>query len=252
MTLLVTKIFLKETFRNIGVLLANFLPALIFIILSIFLSKVSSINSETMEYIVRGQFVTMSILLTIFSLSFSNSVIYLTDKRSEQAFEWMNKTNLKFINLFIGVGLGTIILLNIFLVFIVFGFNFTTGFTIGEVGNILLVSNVAFITIYPLSYVVSNIFPNGRIANSMLVPIMLILLFSITMTDLFVTLAESNPQDFYKFLIWNPMLFFNDSLQNILGMKDSLWLSLEVYSLTLVLVFVILTAVSKRTFKYLK
>lgn len=252
MTLSITKVFLQESFRNFGVLIANFIPALIFIIIAIFMNKVASVDQETMEYIIRGQFFTMTILLTIFSLAFSNSVIYLTDKRAEQAFEWMRKTNIKFINLFVGIGVGILVLLNIFLAIILVGFSFTTAFTLVEILNILLVSNVAFIVIYPLSYVISNFFPNGRIANSLLVPIMLILLFSITMTDLFVTLAGNDPQDFYKFLMWNPMLFFNDSLQQILGLKNSLWLSLKVYIITLVILFLILTTISKQTFKYLK
>jgi len=252
MTISITKMFLKESFRNFGVLIANFLPALIFIVIAIFMKNVASINGETMDYIVRGQFFTMTILLTIFSLAFSNAVIYLTDKRAEQAFEWMSKTNIRFTNLFIGIGIGILILLNIFLAIILIGFSFATSFKWDETLGILLVSNAAFIVIYPLSYVVSNFFPNGRIANSLLVPIMLILLFSITMTDLFLTLAGKSPEDFYTFLIWNPMLFFNDSLQQILGMKDSLWLSLELYVIALLVFFLVLTVISKKTFKYLK
>ena len=252
MTFSITKAFLKENIRNFWVLIANFLPALIFIIIAIFMKNVASIDSQTLDYIVRGQFFTMTILLTIFSLSFSNAVIYLTDKRAEQAFEWMSKTNIRFYNLFVGVGIGILILLNSFLLLIIIGFKFTTSLDLGEIINILFISNIALIVIYPLSYVVSNFFQNGRIANSLLIPIMLILMFSITMTDLFVTLAGNNPQDYYKFLIWNPMLFFNDSLQQILGIKDNLWMSLEVYIITLLALFLILTIISKKTFKYLK
>ena len=82
----------------------------------------------------------------------------------------------------------------------------------------------------------------------MLVPLMLILLFSVTMTDLFVSLSGNDPQNYYKFLIWNPMLFLNDTLHYILGLAESPWLELTNYLLILLALFILLFIISKRLF----
>ncbi|MGE7917639.1 ABC transporter permease [Viridibacillus sp. NPDC093762] len=252
MILTITNIYLKETFRNYGVLFGNLLPAILFLGMSILLKKVASIDSETLDFIIRGQFISMSILLTIFSLAFSGAIVYLTDKRTERAFEWIDKTNIKFFDFFAGLGLGMLIIMNVFLAVILLAFSTITTLELIDIGRIILISNFTLLALYPISYLLSSIFPNGKTATTMLVPLMLILLFSITMTDLFVTLSGNDPQDYYKFLIWNPMLFLNDTVQYILGLAESPWMDIQNYLAILVVLFILLFIISKKSFRYLK
>ena len=48
------------------------------------LTKQSSIDTETLDYMIKGQFISFSVLMAIFSLAFSGATIYLSDKRSEK------------------------------------------------------------------------------------------------------------------------------------------------------------------------
>lgn len=252
MTLMITKIYLKETLRNFGALIGTLLPAIMFFVISIFIKNAASVGTETLDLMIRGQFLTTCILFTIFSVAFSGGTVYLTDKRSERVFEWLDKTNIKFYEYFIGLGLGILIILNIFLTIILLAFSTITTLELVDIGKILLISNFTFIALYPINYVLSSLFPNGKTATSMLVPLMLILLFSVTMTDLFVSLSGNDPQNYYKFLIWNPMLFLNDTLHYILGLAESPWMELTNYLLILLALFILLFIISNKTFRYLK
>lgn len=252
MILTIANIYFKETLRNIGVVFGNILPTIMFLIISIVLKNMESIDSETLDFIIRGQFISMSILLTIFSLAFSGGTVYLIDKRTERAFEWLDKTNIKFLDFFMGLGLGIFIIFNIFLTMILLAFGTITAIELTDIMRILLISNFTLLALYPLSYIISTLFPNGKMATSMLLPLMLLLLFSVTMTDLFVSLSDNDPQTYYKYLIWNPMLFLNDSVQYILGLSKSPWMNTENYLIVLVLLFILLFFVSKKSFKYLK
>lgn len=252
MILTITNMYLKETFRNYGVLLASLLPTILFLIMAILIKNVASLDPATLDFIIRGQFISISVLLTIFSLAFSGGTVYLADKKTEKAFEWIDKTNIKFFEFFIGMGLGVLIILNVFLTIILVAFSTITPLSLVDISQILLISNLTLIALYPLSYLLSSLFPDGKTATSMLIPLMLILLFSVTMTDLFVSLGGNNPQDYYKFLLWNPMLFLNDTVQHILGLVETPWMKLTNYAAVLAILFIILFTVSQKTFKYLK
>ncbi len=252
MTLMITKIYLKETLRNSGAFIGILLPAIIFFVVSIFVKNAASIGSETLDFMIRGQFLTSSILFTILSVVFSGGTVYLTDKRNERVFEWLDKTNIKYYEYFVGLGIGILMILNVFLTIILLAFSTITTLELMDMGRILLISNFTFFALYPINYLLSSLFPNGKTATSMLVPLMLILLFSVTMTDLFVSLSGNDPQNYYKFLIWNPMLFLNDTLQHILGLAETPWMKLTSYLVILLALFMLLFIISKRTFRYLK
>ena len=249
MTFQVTKIYLLETFRNIGVLFGNLLPTFIFLGISFMLKKVSTLDTETLNYMIKGQFISFSVLIIIFSLAFSGVTIYLTDKKSEKVFEWLNKTDLTFTKYFIGIGLGVVIILNIFLTLTLYLYRVIIPIEAMGLVKIIMISNFSFICLYPLSYIVSSIFRNGKTANSMLIPIMLILMFSVTMTNLFVSIAGNDPQDYYKYLLWNPMLFLNDTIQYNLGLVNESWLPMYQYIVILLGLFILLYFFAKRLFK---
>ncbi|AAP11986.1 ABC transporter permease [Bacillus cereus] len=249
MILQVTKIYLLETFRNVGVLFGNLLPTFIFLGISFMLTKQSSIDTETLDYMIKGQFISFSVLMAIFSLAFSGATIYLSDKRSEKVFEWLNKTDLTFIKYFIGLGLGVFVILNIFLTITLYLYSVIIPIEAIELVKISIISNFTLLCLYPLSYIVSSVFRNGKTANSMLIPIMLILMFSVTMTNLFVSIAGNDPQDYYKYLVWNPMLFLNDTIQYNLGLSNEPWLPMYQYLAILLGLFVLLYFFAKRLFK---
>ncbi|WP_100332271.1 ABC transporter permease [Bacillus xiapuensis] len=249
MILQVTKIYLLETFRNVGVLFGNLLPTFIFLGISFMLTKQSSIDTKTLDYMIKGQFISFSVLMAIFSFSFSGATIYLSDKRSEKVFEWLTKTDLTFIKYFIGLGLGVFVILNIFLTITLYLYSVIIPIEAIELVKIIIISNFTLLCLYPLSYIVSSVFRNGKTANSMLIPIMLILMFSVTMTNLFVSIAGNDPQDYYKYLVWNPMLFLNDTIQYNLGLSNEPWLPMYQYLVILLGLFVLLYFFAKRLFK---
>lgn len=209
------------------------------------LTKQSSIDTETLDYMIKGQFISFSVLMAIFSLAFSGATIYLSDKRSEKVFEWLNKTDLTFIKYFIGLGLGVFVILNIFLTITLYLYSVIIPIEAIELVKISIISNFTLLCLYPLSYIVSSVFRNGKTANSMLIPIMLILMFSVTMTNLFVSIAGNDPQDYYKYLVWNPMLFLNDTIQYNLGLSNEPWLPMYQYLAILLGLFVLLYFLQK-------
>lgn len=101
---------------------------------------------------------------------------------------------------------------------------------------------------YPLSFILAGLFKNEKVATSMLVQIMMLFMFSIQMTSMFLTLAGKNPQDYFIFLIWNPMLYLYDSLQVSLNLMGETWLPQYQYCIILAVLSLVLAAIAKKIY----
>lgn len=227
----ITHTFMLESMRNYGVGFGNVLPAFIFLIMSFIIKSV--VNEETFQYMVKGQFLPVSILLLLFSFAFSSATIYLADMKANRTFDWLKRTKAAPSTYYIGMGIGVFALVNIALILLLGCYKLLIDITWSNFLLILLMCNFVLLALYPLSFILAGLFKNGKVAQSMLVPTMILLMFSITMTTMFLTLAGKDPQQYFIFLVWNPMLYLNDSLQYYLGLTTNTWLPLYQYFIIL-------------------
>ena len=187
-------------------------------------------------------------MLLIFAFAFSSATIYLADLKANKTIQWLKRTDISPASYFIGMGLGVFLLMNIVLVLILIGYALIISMSFTSVISIILICNFVLLALYPLCFIVAGIVKNGKVAQSMLVPVMLIFMFSITMTSLFLTLNEKQPQDYYAFLAWNPMLYLSDTLQFQLNLIDQTWLPLYQYVIILTLLCVFLSMFAKKIY----
>ncbi|MGN7476331.1 ABC transporter permease [Solibacillus silvestris] len=248
MILQVAKSFMLESVRNAGVFIGNLLPAFIFIICSWICTLALKNSPETLDFMIKGQFFPISIMLLIFSFAFSSATIYLADLKANNTIQWLKRTNISPSNYFIGMGLGVFLLMNIVLALLLIGYSFLIALSFTAFVSIMLICNFVLLAIYPLCFIVAGIVKNGKVAQSMLVPVMLVFMFSITMSSLFLTIGGKQPQDYYIFLIWNPMLYLNDTLQFQLNLNEHTWLPFYQYSIILTILCVCLSIVARKIY----
>lgn len=244
----IAKSYMLENVRNLGVLLGNLLPAFLFIPMS-WASKFALTNStETFDYMVKGQFLPISIMLLIYSFAFSAVTINLVELKANRTFHWLKRTDISSFAYYLGMGAGVFILMNIFLVFILVGYGLFIPISLRTFFMILLMCNFVLLTLYPLSFILAGMFKNEKVAQSMLTSIMIVGMFSITMPSLFLTINGKDPQDYYVFLSWNPMLYLNDTLQTQLDVTNSTWLPFYQYLLILLVLSVLLSVFAKKMY----
>lgn len=248
MKLYVTKSFMLETIRNYGVFIGNLLTPFLFILVSWICTLGMKSDSTSLDFIIKGQFFPISIMLLVFSFAFTSATIYLAELKSTKAFQWLKRTNISPNSYFVGMGIGVFLLMNVALLLLLIGYALLIPITLKSAISILLICNFVLLALYPLCFIVAGFVKNGKTAQSMLTPIMLIFLFSITMPSLFLTLAGKNPQDYYVFLAWNPMLYLNDTMQFQLSLIDQTWLPLYQYIVILAIVSALLSLTAKKTF----
>ncbi|KYG88895.1 ABC transporter permease [[Bacillus] sp. KCTC 13219] len=242
----ITHTFMLESMRNYGVGFGNVLPAFIFFIMSFIIKSV--VNEETFQYMVKGQFLPVSILLLLFSFAFSSATIYLADMKANRTFDWLKRTKVAPSTYYIGMGIGVFALVNIALILLLGCYKLLIDITWSNFLLILLMCNFVLLALYPLSFILAGLFKNGKVAQSMLVPTMILLMFSITMTTMFLTLAGKDPQQYFIFLVWNPMLYLNDSLQYYLGLTTNTWLPLYQYCIILAGWSLILMLIARKVY----
>ncbi|WP_342559177.1 ABC transporter permease [Metasolibacillus sp. FSL K6-0083] len=242
----ITHTFMLESMRNYGVGFGNVLPAFIFFIMSFIIKFV--VNEETFQYMVKGQFLPVSILLLLFSFAFSSATIYLADMKANRTFDWLKRTKVVPSTYYIGMGIGVFALVNIALILLLGCYKLLIDITWSNFLLILLMCNFVLLALYPLSFILAGLFKNGKVAQSMLVPTMILLMFSITMTTMFLTLAGKDPQQYFIFLVWNPMLYLNDSLQYYLGLTTNTWLPLYQYCIILAGWSLILMLIARKVY----
>ncbi|MCT6923213.1 ABC transporter permease [Metasolibacillus sp.] len=242
----ITRTFILESMRNYGVGFGNILPAFIFLILSFIIKSV--VNEETFQYMVKGQFLPVSILLLLFSFAFSSVTIYLADMKANRTFDWLKRTKITASTYYLGIGIGVFALANMALVVLLACYKLVIDIAWDHFFLILFICNFVLLALYPLSFILAGLFKNGKMAQSMLVPVMILLMFSITMTTMFLTLAGKDPQQYFIFLVWNPMLYLNDSLQYYLGLTTNTWLPLYQYLLILAGWSLVLALIARKVY----
>ena len=193
----IAKMYMLENIRNPGMVFGNVLTAFMLMISSVICKSMT--NEEGIDFVIKGQFLPISILMLIFSFAFSSATIYLADLKANKTFQWIQRTGVKQHTYYIGMGIGVFTLLNVFLVLLLIGYSFIIDISLSSYFMIILISNFVLLALYPLSFILAGLFKNEKVAQSMLVPLMLPCMFSIQMTSLFLTLAEKNPQDYFIF-----------------------------------------------------
>lgn len=242
----IARMYMLENIRNPGMVFGNVLTAFMLMISSIICKNMAS--DEAIDFVIKGQFLPISILMLIFSFAFSSATIYLADMKANKTFQWIQRTGVKPHTYYMGMGIGVFTLLNVFLVLLLIGYSFIIDISLSSYFMIILISNFVLLALYPLSFILAGIFKNEKVAQSMLVPIMLLCMFSLQMTSLFLTLAGKNPQDYFIFLIWNPMLYLFDSLQVSLNVLDETWLPQYQYFMILTVLSLGLAAIAKKVY----
>ncbi|MCL1696181.1 MULTISPECIES: ABC transporter permease [unclassified Lysinibacillus] len=242
----IARIYMLESIRNTGMSIGNLSPAFIFLIMSVICKNMMS--GEAFDYLVKGQFLPVSILMLIFSFAFSSATIYLADMKANKTFQWIQRTGVKPHTYYMGMGIGVFTLLNVFLVLLLIGYSFIIDISLSSYFMIILISNFVLLALYPLSFILAGLFKNEKVAQSMLVPIMILFMFSVTMTTMFLTIGGKNPHDYYIFLSWNPMLYLNDSLQKYLNLINDTWLPQYQYCIILAVISFGLASIAKKVY----
>jgi len=242
----IARMYMLENIRSLGMTIGNLLPAYIFLGISFFAK--SAMTEESFNFLIKGQFLPISIIMLIFFFCFCSATIYLTEMKANKTLKWVQRTGIKPHTYFIGMGIGVFTLLNLFLVLLLIGYSFIIDISFSSFLLIILMSNFVLLALYPLSFILAGLFKNERVATSMLQPIMLIFMFSIQMTTMFLTLAKKDPQDYFIFLIWNPMLYLFDSLQVSLNLIGKTWLPQYQYFMILTILSLVLAAIAKKVY----
>lgn len=238
--------YMLESIRNPGMAIGNLLPSFIFMITSVICKNI--VTGDAIDFMIKGQFLPISILMLIFSFAFSSATIYLADMKAHKTFQWVQRTGVKPHTYYIGMGIGVFTLLNVFLVLLLIGYSFIIDISLSSYFMIILISNFVLLALYPLSFILAGLFKNEKVAQSMLVPIMILFMFSVTMTTMFLTIGGKNPHDYYIFLSWNPMLYLNDSLQKYLNLINDTWLPQYQYCIILAVISLVLAAIAKKVY----
>lgn len=250
MILQIARMYILENLRNVGVLFGNLVTPFLFIFIS-WMFKISAVVSEeSLLFIIKGQFMSFSILLLLFQFAFSSATIYLADLKAERTFNWIQRTDATPLKYYLGIGVGVVTLMNTNLILVLIGYRLLVDIPLVSMGMIVLVSNFVLLALYPLSFVLAGLFRNGKVAQSMLVPILLVLMFSITMTTMFTSLAGKNPHDYFVFLSWNPMLYLNDIVQFNLDLIKQTWLPQYQYFMILTGLSFLLAVVARKVYNF--
>lgn len=229
----IAKSFVLESVRNIGVFIGNIFSVFIFLLCSWGVSLAMKSSPETLDFMIKGQFLPTSIIILIFLFAFSSTTTYLADLKANNTLQWLKRTDILPATYFIGMGIGVFLIMNSVLILVLLGYALLISMSLQSIITIILICNFVLLAMYPLSFIIAGFVKNGKTAQSMLVPIILIFMFSITMPSLFITLADKQPQDYYLFLAWNPMLYLTDMLQFQLNLQDQTWLPMYQYFIIL-------------------
>lgn len=245
----ITKSFLLESVRNTGVFIGNIVTPFVFILCSWGCSLAIKDNPETLDFMIKGQFLPISIMLLLFGFAFSITTVYLADLRANNTLHWLKRTNILPATYFIGTGFGVFLLMNATLILVLLGYALIISISWKAILIIIIICNFVLLAMYPLCFIVAGIVKDGKTSQSMLTPVMLLFMFSITMPSLFLTVNGKQPQDYYGFLAWNPMLYLTDTLQVQLQLQSTTWLPMYQYVIILSVVCACLTILAKKLYR---
>ncbi|MCH7321907.1 ABC transporter permease [Solibacillus sp. MA9] len=245
----ITKSYILESIRNAGVFFGNIVTPFVFILCSWGCSLAIKDSPETLDYMIKGQFLPISIMLLIFAFAFSLTTVYLADLRANNTLHWLKRTNILPATYFIGMGFGVFLLMNVALILMLIGYALLISISLKAIISIIVICNFVLLAMYPLCFIIAGVVKNGKTAQSLLTPIMLIFMFSITMPSMFLTLNDKQPQDYYSFLAWNPMLYLTDTLQVQLELHSQTWLPIYQYVIILSVICTCLAVFAKKLYR---
>ncbi|WP_152911056.1 hypothetical protein [Streptococcus phocae] len=233
-----TKFSFLENVRNYGVLISAILPSFIFLIFSLVLQSVLK-NTEPIKLLLFGQFLPIGLMLLILSFTFTLNISNFTEKRETHFFDFLSHTDVSKWEFYIGTFAAMVLLFNVFQLPLLILFLSLVKNMYSNIIPISIASNLIFIAMYPLGILISLFINSTSKVNSIMTPINLILMFSISMPTLFASLLGKEATAFYKYLFWNPMLLLNDFILFQVGVTEKMWLSTGKTLLLLVALFLV-------------
>lgn len=248
MVLQIARFYLLEQWRNKWTVIGNIMAPVIFVVFALVLQQTIE-DKTTAELIIKSQFLPFSLLILIFSLALSLNVLLLSEKKEDGTFLLLKRTDMKMNSYFIGTAAGIFIIFNIFLIFFLACYAMMIEIGWSSLVTIGLFANVTLLCLYPASYILASFFKKSKKVVAFLTPITLLLMFSITMPSMLAMTQGQDPQMYYKFLFWNPMMIMNDIALYELNMIDSTWLPTYQYLLILIGLCAVLWFAATKTFK---
>ncbi len=248
MVMNIAKFYLLEQWRNKWTVIGNIMAPMIFLVFALVMKSTID-DKATADLIIKSQFLPFSILILIFSLALSLNVLLLSEKKEDGTFLLLKRTDLKLNSYFMGVALGIFVIFNFFLIFFMGCYELIVDIDLASMFTIWLFSNVTLLCLYPASYVLASFFKKSKKVVAFLTPITLLLMFSITMPSMLAMTQGQNPQMYYKFLFWNPMMIMNDITLFELDMITSTWLPTYQYLLVLIGLCAVLWFAALKTFR---
>ncbi|NGZ77502.1 ABC transporter permease [Saccharibacillus alkalitolerans] len=248
MVMHIARFYLLEQWRNKWTVIGNIMAPMIFLAFALVLRSTIE-DKATADLIIKSQFLPFSLLILIFSLALSLNVLLLSEKKEDGTFLLLKRTDLKMNSYLIGTAAGIFIIFNFFLVFFLACYELMLGIGAGALISIALFANVTLLCLYPASYVLASFFKKSKKVVAFLTPITLLLMFSITMPSMLAMTQGQNPQMYYKFLFWNPMMIMNDIALFELNMIEGTWLPTYQYLLILIGLCAALWFAALKTFK---
>ncbi len=240
----IISIYLKEQLRNKAVFLSTMITPFIIIICAFIMNKKIPTVSPM---IIKLQFIPLTLLMAIFMIALSPIIIYIAECHERKTFLLLQRTDLKTKDLFLGLLFASLIILNAITLAILLAYNFIVAIQFKTMLTIILYSNITLISLYPLSYLIASYFKTTKSANSVLAPIFILLILSVNLPPVFAALTHEKVETYYKFMVWNPMLFFQDITLVSLGSTAKTWLPTYCYNVGFILIFTVSYLLSKRS-----
>lgn len=227
-----------ESFRNYSIILANAFPIAMFLLVS-FASTFFIDVRDVLRFLVLGQFLPISLMMLVLSFSFTLNISNFVEKRETKFFDFLLHTDLKRSEYYFGNFLSMLVYFNILLVPTILLFQIILDETGSKLFEIVLISNLVFVAMYPLGVLFSYLFKDAKKSAAWLTPINLILVFSVSMPSLFAGITGTDIAKINTYLIWNPMVLYNSFLQSKFNVMVKPWLSTEMIIILLVGLFAI-------------
>jgi membrane protein len=248
----VLRFHLIESLRNYQILLTNIALPILFVITSLLVENNSQMDPSELSLLIHSQFFSTSLLFGILSYSFSQPLQNLVEIIEEQSDLVLSQTDLKYFNFILGKRLGDLLLLNFHVLFVILLFSSLKSVSDVPVLKILLISNLSFFIINPISDYIATKIKTVKMANNIGTLAALLLIFSLTFTNMFSTLSTNNFSMIEKILVINPMFGFYDSLNMILQEKEDFYFGSFVNNLTYMILYATIIFVIEYIYIYRK
>ena len=90
----ITYSYIVECLRNTAVFIGNLCPSFLFILCSWGLTIGLQKDSADFQFIIKGQFFPISIMLLLFSFSFATLTVYLAELKANRTVNWLKRSGI--------------------------------------------------------------------------------------------------------------------------------------------------------------